>query len=319
MTRLRQICFSRFIWSQGIVLFLAASVAGQPQKANAMINIPGNSQCTTNTGLYCESYGSGEPILFVHGLGASIYSWRNMIAPFEKDYRLILIDLKGFGKSPKPKDKKYSVQDQADLLYEFIVEHDLKNLTVVGNSYGGAVSLLLAITMGEKDPGRLSKLVLIDSGGYNESLPWYVKLLRTPVLGWLALHLVPAKSNARKILKFSYYNDKLITDEQVAEYALGLSSPGGKSALLRTAKQAIPKNIDELVAKYPTISVPTLILWGEKDEVIPLKIGNKLDAAIPCSKLELIPLTGHVPQEETPGGTIPLIRDFLKNSISCPQ
>ena len=276
------------------------------------------SPSTTETQLYYETYGSGEPIIFLHGLGASLYTWRNMKAPLEGDYKLFLIDLKGFGQSPKPRDNRYSVQDQADLVYELILEHDLKNLTVVGNSYGGAISLLLAIQLCAENPNRLAKLILVDSAGYNELLPWFVKLLRTPVLGCLVVHLSPNRILASTVLKESYYNDKLITDAQVAAYAEPLGMKNGKYALLKAAEQAIPKDIDKLIAKYPTISVPTLIIWGDEDKVIPIKIGQKLDAAIPCSKLTTIADTGHIPQEETPIPTVELIKDFLKNSTPCP-
>lgn len=268
--------------------------------------------------LHYETYGSGDPVLFLHGLGASIYSWRNLKAPLEGEYKLILFDLKGFGNSPKPRDNRYSVQDQADLIYKFIIDQDLRNLTLVGNSYGGAVSLVLSIMLCEREPGRLSKLMLIDSGGYNESLPWHLKLLRTPVLGWLALSLSPSKMLAKSVLGYCYYNDQLIGDAQIASYAAPLKMPGGKYGLLKTAQQVIPSNIDEVTRKYETICVPTLIVWGEEDEVIPLTIGRKLDAAIPCSKLLTISKSGHVPQEETPAEIIPLIKDFLQNSIPCP-
>ncbi len=99
--------------------------------------------------LYHEIYGQGDPLLCIHGFGASLYSWRNFIEPLAKDYQLILIDLKGCGKSPKPHDTKYSTQDHADLVYQFIVEHDLRNLTLIGNSFGGALSLLLSIMLAE--------------------------------------------------------------------------------------------------------------------------------------------------------------------------
>ncbi len=274
--------------------------------------------CTTSTGLYCEIYGSGDPILFIHGLGASTYTWRNMIEPFQTNYQVILIDLKGFGKSPKPHDNSYSIGDQVDLLYQFIQEKNLQKLTLVGNSYGGAVSLFLSLKLIKNDPGRLIKLALLDSAGYPKPLPCYVKLLRCSILGWLVLHLLPSKTLARKILKLSYYNPTLITEEQVEQYAAPLDMKGGKRALQKVAQQAIPKNIEEIIAEYPTINVPTLILWGSDDKVIPIEIGHKLNAAIPCSKLITIPITGHVPQEESPAATIPLLEDFLKNSIPCP-
>jgi pimeloyl-ACP methyl ester carboxylesterase len=276
------------------------------------------SPCTTTTGLHCERFGSGDPVLFLHGLGASLFSWRKMIDPLETDYEVILIDLKGCGESPKPHDNRYSIHDQGDLIYQFIIEHDLRNLTLVGNSYGGGVALVLSIMLCEREPGRLSKLILIDSAGYNESLPWHLKLLRTPGLGWLSLEVSPVRMLIKTVLKYAYYNNDLIEDDQVEAYAKPLKMPGGKYALLKIGQQVIPDNIDELTRKYETICVPALIVWGEEDEVIPLRIGQKLDAAIPCSKLLTIPKCGHAPQEETPAKVIPLIRDFLQNSIPCP-
>lgn len=272
----------------------------------------------STTQLYYETYGSGMPMVFLHGLGASIYTWRKVKDPLAAGNKLFLIDLKGFGQSPKPRDDRYSILDQADLVYDLILENDLKNLTVVGNSYGGAVSLLLAIKLCAESPTRLSKLILIDSAGYNKLIPCYVKLLRTPILGWLMVHLASNKTLAKTALKESYYNDQLITAADIEAYAKPLGMKNGKYALLKVAQQAIPDDIEKWIARYPTISVPTLILWGEYDSVIPLEIGELLDAAIPCSKLTTIPNTGHVPQEETPIPTVEFIKDFLKNSIPCP-
>ena len=257
--------------------------------------------------------------MFLHGLGASIYTWRKVKDPLAAGNKLFLIDLKGFGKSPKPRDDRYSILDQADLVYDLIVENDLKNLTVVGNSYGGAVSLLLSIRLCAETPNRLSKLILIDSAGYNKMLPWYVRLLRMPILGWLIVYLTPNYMLAKTVLKEAYYNDNLITAADIEAYAKPLGMKNGKYALLKAANQAIPSDFEGWIAKYPTISVPTLIVCGEYDKVIPLEIGELLDAAIPCSKLTTIPNTGHVPQEETPTPTVELIKDFLKNSIPCPE
>lgn len=233
--------------------------------------------------------------------------------------KLFLIDLKGFGQSPKPRDGRYSITDQADLVYQIILEQDLRNLTVVGNSYGGAVSLLLAIRLCAENPNRLSKLILIDSAGYNKSIPWYVTLLRIPILSWLLVHLASNKTLASTVLKESYYNDALITSAEIDAYAKPLGMENGKYALLEVAEQAIPSDIEKWISKYPTISVPTLIIWGEYDTVIPLEIGEMLHAAIPVSQLIIIPETGHVPQEETPDPTIELIKYFLKNPIPPPQ
>ena len=242
-----------------------------------------------------------------------MYTWRKLIEPPYRfpGYQLILIDFRGAGDSPKPKDKHYSILEQADLVYQFIQEKNLKNLTVMGNSYGGAVALLVAIHLSERDPDRFAKLILLGSGGYNKLLPSHLTILRTPVVGWLAVHLLPTKCQSKKVLRDSYYDDRKISKQQIAEYARPISARGGRHALLQTGKQAIPKNIDDITSKYPKISVPTLILWGLDDEIIPLKIARMLHEAIPKSRLEIINNCGHVPQEECPEETICYISEFL--------
>ncbi|MEP6636308.1 MAG: alpha/beta hydrolase [Acidobacteriota bacterium] len=290
-------------------ILFAVSAAGQTKEKSVVPSEP----CTASSGLHCEIYGKGDPILCLHGLGASTYSWRELKEPLSQEHQVILIDFRGFGASPKPQDKHYSIQEHADLIYQFILEHDLKNLTLMGNSFGGAVSLLVAIRLCEQDRGRFSKLILIDSGGYKKHFPSYLKLLRTPVLGWLGIHLMSSKAAARMVLKKSYYDRRKITKDQITEYAKPIGEKGGRHALLETAKQIVPPRINEIIAKYRKISVPTLILWGDHDRVIPLEIGEMLDEAIPDSRLKLIEQTGHVPQEETPDKIIPLILNFLRS------
>lgn len=251
-----------------------------------------------------------------------MYSWREFVK--EKDtfpgYQIFLIDLKGAGNSKRPHNKNYSILTQRDLVYQFIKEQNLKNLTLVGNSYGGAVSLVVTLKLIKKDPGLLSKLILIDSGGYNKLLPWYLKLLRTPILGWLALQILTPREAAETVLDNAYYNDSLITDEQIAAYAAPIGARGGRYALLQIAKGVIPKSINKITASYPKIKVPTFILWGKDDKVIPLEIGDMLHAAIKGSHLDLIDQCGHVPQEEKPGETICWMRGVLGlPSIPCPK
>ena len=262
-------------------------------------------------------------MLAIHGLGASMYSWREFVK--EKNtfpgYQIILIDLKGSGNSDKPHTKNYSIKTQRDLVLQFIQEQNLKNLTLVGNSYGGAVSLLVTLKLIEQKSNVLTKLILLDSGGYNKLLPWYLKLLRTPVLGWLALQILTPEEAADTVLKNAYYDDRLITKEQIAAYAAPIGAPGGRYALLRIAKGAIPKDINYITGQYPKISVvPTFILWGLNDEVIPLEIGKMLNAAIKGSRLDTINECGHAPQEEKPVETICWMREVLGlPSTPCPK
>jgi pimeloyl-ACP methyl ester carboxylesterase len=258
-------------------------------------------------------FGAGDPVLCIHGFGASMFTWRNFIEPLSQNYQLILIDLKGSGDSPKPPDSRYSPQDHADLIYKFILDHDLGNLTLVGNSFGGALSLLLSLMLIDKQPGRLRALVLIDAGAYKQYIPGYLKLIGIPIVGAVAIYLTPARSMARNILKLAYYDPKKITAEQIAAYAEPIASPGGKHALLETGKQIIPPNIDALTARYKDINVPALIIWGREDKIISPIVGDLLRQTLPNSTLKSIDRCGHVPQEELPEATVPVVQDFLQS------
>lgn len=268
------------------------------------------SQTSPAISLYKEVYGAGDPILCLHGLGANIYSWRNFINPFSQNNKLILVDFKGCGKSPKPHDTHYSIQDKTDEIYNLILEEDLRNLTLVGNSLGGAIALLLAIRLHKEKPDRLSKLILIDSAGDSSSLPPHLNLLRS-FTGAPIIYLSPSRLAAMMTLRMCYYDKTKITSEQVDAYATPLASFGGRHALLETARQCIPENADELIAAVSTITVPTLILWGREDKVIPLKVGERLHKLLPNSTLAVIEECGHIPQEEKPDETIALISRFL--------
>jgi Predicted hydrolases or acyltransferases (alpha/beta hydrolase superfamily) len=261
--------------------------------------------------LYHESYGRGNPLLCIHGFGASLYSWRNFIEPFAHEYQLILIDLKGCGKSPKPDDTKYSTQDHADLLYQFIMAHDLRNLTLIGNSFGGALSLLLSLMLADAgESARLKSLVLIDAGAYKEFIPAYLNLLSIPLVSF-GVYLIPSRFAVRAILSKAYYDQSKITEEQISAYAAPIAAPGGKHALRETGRQLVPSNFDDLIKRYKDITVPTLIIWGRQDKVIPLKVGQMLNRDILNSTLKIIEECGHAPQEEKPEETVPLVLEFL--------
>ena len=112
-------------------------------------------------------------------------------------------------------------------------------------------------------------------------------------------------------LRRCYYDIKRTTREQMEAYAGPMASPGGRHALLQTVRQCVPANADEIIAKLNLITVPTFILWGRQDKVIPLRVGELLHQAIPNSTFEIIEQCGHVPQEEKPDETIARISRFL--------
>jgi pimeloyl-ACP methyl ester carboxylesterase len=261
--------------------------------------------------LYSEEYGEGDPILFMHGLGMSSFTWRHLPESLAREHRVILVDLKGFGNSPKPRDDKYTIYDQACLICRFVFDHDLKNLTLVGNSLGGGVALATALYLSAHAPERLERLVLIDTIAYEQKMPLFVKLLATPVLGPLMVATVPKNLQVRTIMKLAYFDNEAVPEDAVEHYADVLNKPGARQALVQTARQIIPADLDRLTALYSKIDSPTLILWGQRDAIVPLDIGRRLHGAIPNSQLVILPDTGHIPQEERPGATLAEIVAFI--------
>jgi pimeloyl-ACP methyl ester carboxylesterase len=261
--------------------------------------------------LHYEMAGRGKPLLLLHGLGANTHSWRYIVGALAASYQVICLDLKGFGASPKPLDTAYSVYDQAALVRKFILEQDLRNLTLIGHSFGGLVALVTTLSFEPSQRSRLSHLVLISTVASEQRKPPFFRILVTPVLGPLVLKLVPTEWIVKYILKRAYHDDAKIADDTVARYAAPLDSPGAHHALLQTARQLRRLDADELASHYSHVELPALIIWGQQDEIVPLEVGYGLHSAIPHSELAIIPHSGHIPIEEHPRETVAAILNFL--------
>lgn len=260
---------------------------------------------------YYES-GQGPPVILLHGFGASAYAWRFLGPALARDHRVLTIDLKGYGLSAKPGDGKYAIRDQADMVAAFIRTRNLHDLVVIGHSMGGGVTLMAYLKVAGDDPARIKKLVLIDSAGYPQKLPMFIWLAKVPGLGSVGGQLLPPRFATGMALRKCYYHKDRITDEQIDTYAYYGSLPGAREAIVATAQQIVPEDIEAVTSRYHTISVPVLIIWGAEDEVVPLSVGEQFKRDIPNAKLVILPECGHMPPEEEPQETNRLITQFLK-------
>jgi pimeloyl-ACP methyl ester carboxylesterase len=259
-------------------------------------------------------FGQGEPMLFLHGFGGASYTWRQVSPAFARNRRVFLLDLKGFGLSERPRDDKYRVDDQAEIVTSFIVQKNLEKITLVGHSLGGAVALLTYFKVNQVKL-RITSLILIDSACYPESLPPFIKILRLPVINILLSKVTPTRLAVAKVLKKSFYDDKQITDEMLSTYIYYNRLPGSDYAARKTAELIIPPNMGEVIPKLAEITIPVLLLWGYGDEIIPLAYGLKLHRDIPGSRLVSLKHCGHIPPEERPSETVNEMAKFL-NSLA---
>ena len=255
--------------------------------------------------------GEGRPILLLHGFATSSFTWQGVEPELSKRHRVIEVDLRGFGASDKPIDEHYSVFDQADAIEALIEQENLKDLTVIGHSFGGGVTLALALKSAQQSHPRIRNIVLINSVAYKQPIPIFFQLLRIPMLGEVSMTLVPPEVQAAQGLRLAYYDHGKITRRAIAEYASTLYSPAAKHALMKTVEQLIPPNVEEIADRYKTITVPALVLWCRDDKVVPSIFGQRLKSDLPSSELIVFADCGHMPQEEKPVDTARAIEGFL--------
>lgn len=261
--------------------------------------------------LHVEETGEGPPLLLLHGFGANSYTWHRWVPELARDHRVIRVDLKGFGAAPKPDDDAYAPADHAELLLRLVRGRDLRDLTVVGHSLGGGIALLLALRLLEAEAERLRALVLVAAPAYRQGIPPWIRRARIPLVGRIFLRLVPPRRLIRWVLRSIVHDPSTITRTQVEAYAEPLESADARRALLRTARQIVPPDLERTVRRYPEIGVPALLLYGREDPVVPLEVGERLADALPRARLHVLDACGHDPPEELPEESLAAVRAFL--------
>jgi pimeloyl-ACP methyl ester carboxylesterase len=257
--------------------------------------------------VHYQEKGSGTPLVLIHGFTSSAYSWKDVFEPLSKNFRVIAVDLKGFGFSGKP-DGDYTRRAQATLIAHLLDHLKIDNAWLCGNSMGGEVSLNFAV----QNPRRVAGLILIDSSGVKMEgsgslAPSYLLI---PVVGRVLTALALRSDKlVREGLEKSFYDHAKITDERVAYYYRPLQTRGGQLAALRARTQADQFPVEPDLGK---ISARTLIIWGAEDALIPLAAGRKMKSLIKDSKLVVIEKCGHLPQEEMPERVVDEITRFIK-------
>ncbi len=254
--------------------------------------------------------GTGQDILLLHGLGANIYCWRKIIPLLAQHYRVWAMDLKGFGLSDKPRNSPYTLEAQSSLLAKFMESEKVKKLTVVGNSMGGAI----AIQLGIDRPDLAQHIVLINSAHdpkmFNTQLRTFVKFMKAavPAVGLFAP--VVNEKSVRFYLPKIYGNENYeITTEDVRAYvAPYMEGTESHRAFVAAFEGMLWNNLTE---HLKSIQSRVLILWGARDNLLPVKYGEVLHKSLPQSAYFVHPTGGHHLQEEEPEWVAEHIEKFL--------
>ena len=256
--------------------------------------------------------GAGETLLLIHGMAGSSATWRAVIPELAKRYRVVAPDLLGHGASAKPRGD-YSLGAFAAWLRDLLDELGIRRATVVGQSLGGGVAM--QFTYQHRD--YCERLVLISSGGLGPDLNWILRILSAPgaelVLPVVAPQPVLSLGNKLGSWLASAGVKSPRAGEMWSAYC-SLSDRPTRQAFLRTLRSVVDyrgQAVSALGKIHVSYGLPTLLIWGEQDRIIPVAHGYAAHEAVPGSRLEVLAGVGHFPHVESPTAVVDILDDFI--------
>ena len=256
--------------------------------------------------------GQGRPVILIHGFGGSMWQWEHQQQPLSAEFRLITPDLIGSGLSTKP-EIEYRPEQMLEYFIGFMDALRIRQATLVGNSMGAGLAIGMALTY----PDRVAQLVLIDGlpANVRERLtsPSIKRALDTAAPSWLASfgNWLFGGVMIESVLKEIVHDPALLTPAVIERSNRNRQRPGVIPPLM-TVRGTLPLWESGFAKRIGDIRHPTLILWGEEDQVFPLPAGEELHRSIKGSALVRIPNAGHIPQWERPDLANRAMIEFLR-------
>ncbi len=264
-----------------------------------------------NLNIHMWHVGRGLPVVMIHGFMGMAYDWRFNIREIGKNFSAYALDLPGFGYSDKPLNFDYSSNGYAEFVASFLNAYSIDRAVFIGNSLGGQIALMACL----KYPERVAGLVLIDSGGYPQSVEFLpFKILKIPLIGEISMTLVNRMIIKIMLRNGIYFDGSFATDEVIKNYHNVYSTVNARK-MPPVIMRRIVKDEECIASNLSRIKCPTLIIWGAKDKVISSSKAEMFHGDIGGASLLMIPQTGHMPQVEKSKAVNSAIINFIRQ---CP-
>ncbi len=275
-------------------LSIAARGKNEPQSA---------APSYETTRIHFVEEGAGEPLILVHTVGQSLYTWREVLPRLSAHYRVIAIDLPGHGYSDRPISFAYTIEEYADVLRLFMDALDIQSAHFMAFSMGCAYVAQLAID----HPERIGRLMLIAPGGVSPEMPMIIKLIDSTLFGGVACMLY-TRSSVQKLLEDCFFDLTLVKEDTVQEYYKPASDPDGRRAI-----RASFHYFDEepLLGRLRELDKPVLMLRGSEDGWRSEEQMEMLHTILPDAGFTVIRNAGHVVQEEKPDRLVSATLEFI--------
>ncbi|MCK0069724.1 alpha/beta fold hydrolase [Kordiimonas laminariae] len=254
---------------------------------------------------------NGETLVLIHGSNSSLHAWEDWVEILSSDYLIYTVDLPGHGLTgPTPADS-YTYGAFVNFLREFKAAMNIDKFIIGGSSMGGGTSLQYALMY----PQDLKALVLVDPAGISApegskvDRPLAFELAGRWYTDWILLNITP-RSIVEEGLKKGFVDQSKITEEMIDRYWELARLPGNRAATSKRFGSYRENRGDLPVSK---INLPTLLLWGEKDLLIPVEAGIEMHKRMPNSTLITFDSVGHVPMEEIPEESARIAKEFIES------
>jgi pimeloyl-ACP methyl ester carboxylesterase len=260
--------------------------------------------------------GEGSALVLIHGVASSSATWRRVGPALAERHTVLAVDLLGHGESAKPRGD-YSLGAHASTIRDVMVALEMDEATFVGHSFGGGIAMQLAYQF----PERCQRLVLVASGGLGREVTPWLRAVSLPgselvlplvlgARGHAALRAVGAR------LRWLGLRFDGARSEMWDNYT-SLTSPEGRLAFLSTVREVIDPGGQRVSANdklYLAAAIPTLIVWGDRDAVLPVAHGHAAHDAVPGSRLEILEGSGHFLPVQDAERLAALIGDFMAST-----
>jgi pimeloyl-ACP methyl ester carboxylesterase len=248
-------------------------------------------------------------IILLHGSNSQLQTWDEWTQRLKDKYRIIRLDLPGHGiTGPDPKDD-YSAAASISVIERLVANRGIKKFTLGGNSMGGGISYAYALV----HPYKLDGLILVDAAGAPDNskkkLPIGFRIMQMPVINKLATVITP-RSIIEKSLRASVSRSDYITDAEIDLYWNMLRRPGNRDATVKRFAQYANRNRNPKPAE--NLSIPTLILWGDEDKLIPVSAVSWFEKQFPDHVTHIYKGTGHLPMQEVAEQSARDVRNWMQ-------